>query len=120
MKLLVAMHDAKAALYAGLGRETFASLAGDFEKRGFLDRTIGLPYGLRVVVCGCGTTTHMRRRKIGQEAGIRTRTVRFTGGDAALTPQSWKMVPPRGLAPRASSFAERHAHSLTPWGPWHP
>jgi len=31
MKLLVAMHDAKAALYAGLGRETFASLAGDFE-----------------------------------------------------------------------------------------
>src|SRR6266446_4800684 len=27
---------------------------------------------------------------IGQEAGIRTRTVRFTGGDAAVTPQSWK------------------------------
>src|SRR5882672_11305041 len=26
---------------------------------------------------------------IGQEAGIRTRTVRFTGGDAAVTPQSW-------------------------------
>ena len=24
----------------------------------------------------------------GQEAGIRTRTVRFTGGDAAVTPQS--------------------------------
>ena len=27
---------------------------------------------------------------LGQEAGIRTRTVRFTGGDAAVTPQSWK------------------------------
>jgi len=26
----------------------------------------------------------------GQEAGIRTRTVRFTGGDAAVTPQSWR------------------------------
>ena len=36
MKLLIAMHDAKAALYAGLGRETFASLAGDFEKGAFL------------------------------------------------------------------------------------
>ena len=83
MKLLIAMHDAKAALYAGLGRETFASLAGDFEKRGFLDRTVGLPYGLRVVGYSCGTTTHMRRRKIGQEAGICTRTVSFTGRDAA-------------------------------------
>ncbi len=26
--------------------------------------------------------------EIGQEAGIRTRTVRFTGGDATVTPQS--------------------------------
>lgn len=26
--------------------------------------------------------------EIGQEAGIRTRTVRFTGGDAAVTPQA--------------------------------
>jgi hypothetical protein len=88
MKLLVAMHDAKAALYAGLGRETFASLAGDFEKRGCPDRTVDLPYGLRVVGYGCGTTTHMRRRKIGQEAGIRTRTVAFTTRNAAVTPQS--------------------------------
>ena len=88
MKLLIAMHDAKAALYAGLGRETFASLAGDFEKRGCPDRTIGLPYGLRVVGCGCGTMTRMRRRKIGQEAGIRTRTVAFTTRNAAVTPQS--------------------------------
>src|SRR6185503_11304694 len=29
-----------------------------------------------------------RRKVNGQEAGIRTRTVRFTGGDAAVTPQS--------------------------------
>ena len=55
---------------------------------------------------------------LGQEAGIRTRTVRFTGGDAAVTPQSWKTKPSRklalsrGFAPRTFSFAERHAHLL--------
>ena len=31
-----------------------------------------------------------RALSFGQEAGIRTRTVRFTGGDAAVTPQSWE------------------------------
>ena len=35
-------------------------------------------------------TRCLRPIEIGQEAGIRTRTVRFTGGDAAVTPQSWR------------------------------
>jgi hypothetical protein len=41
----------------------------------------------------------------GQEAGIRTRTVRFTGGDAAITPQSWTMASTAGIAPTTSTFA---------------
>ena len=43
--------------------------------------------------------------KAGQEAGIRTRTVRFTGGDAAVTPQSCEMASAAGVAPAASTFA---------------
>lgn len=72
------MHDLHSALYSGFGGETFATLAGDFEARIFplfiiLFHTVSFVDVLVV---------------IGQEAGIRTRTVRFTGGDAAITPQS--------------------------------
>ena len=82
------MHDAETALYARLGRKTFATFAGDLEKTSCLDRMIDLPYGLRVVGCGYKTTTHKRRRKFGQEAGICTRTVAFTTRSAAITPRS--------------------------------
>ena len=58
------------------------------EDGGGNDRMIDLPYGLRVVGCGYKTTTHKRRRKFGQEAGICTRTVAFTTRSAAITPRS--------------------------------
>jgi hypothetical protein len=46
------MYDALTPLHARLRRESFATLAGDFEKTGFLGSIsmIGLPYGL----LGCG------------------------------------------------------------------
>src|ERR1700733_12264594 len=88
LKLLFAMHDAESALHACLGRKTFATFTGDLEKTGCLDRMIDLPYGLRVEGCGCKTTTHKRRRKFGQDAGVCTRTVAFTTRSAAITPRS--------------------------------
>ena len=63
------------------------------------DRTEALHAGNRTRSAGVFTpdaTPSLWRRindqlrpiEIGQEAGIRTRTVRFTGGDATVTPQS--------------------------------
>lgn len=69
------------------------------------------------LACGAGWRFSLAK-VIGQEAGIRTRTVRFTGGDAAVTPQSRKAKPShklalsRGFAPRTFSFARRRAHLL--------
>lgn len=100
------MHDAESALHASLGWETFATFAGNLEKTNRLDRMIDLPYGLRVEGFSCKTTTHSRRRKFGQEAGIRTRTVSFTGRDAANY-TTILMDPLVGLAPTNSGLRNR-------------
>ena len=52
-----------------------------------------------------------RDERIGQEAGICTRTVRITVGDAADY-TTILMALSRGFAPRASSFAGRRADLL--------
>src|SRR5262249_42897006 len=65
--------------------------------------------------------------KIGQEAGICTRTVSFTGRDAAVTPQSWGSDECRLtsdaaelLRSRPSTLDTRHSTLVTraTWGPW--
>jgi hypothetical protein len=103
------MHDAKPALHVRFGWKSFATFAGDLEKTGCPDRMIDLPYGLRVVGCGWKTTAHLRRRKFGQEAGVCTRTVSFTGRDAAdyTTILILNLEPLVGLAPTNSGLRNR-------------
>lgn len=54
------------------------------------------------------------RMKGGETSGIHTRTTAFTEPDAAryIMVSIWKVVLPRGLAPRTSAFARRRAGLL--------
>jgi len=67
----------------------FGSIAPSFELWGTAESRAapGRAAAVRQRLCSC-QTQRPGSAAIGQEAGIRTRTVRFTGGDAAVTPQS--------------------------------
>lgn len=60
---------------------------------------------------GSGCLRREAASKVGQGAGICTRTVAFTGRDAARYTTTLLALP-RGFAPRTSAFAERRADFL--------